>query len=131
MKANPSTSRNASDEVDAYLAKVPEAERRALERVRSVIKETAKGVTERVAYKMPVFRLHRDLVALAKHKQHLSFYTMSPAVVEKCSDALRGVTVSGATIHFTAEAPLSREVLERVIRERVKEDDERKNDMKK
>jgi uncharacterized protein YdhG (YjbR/CyaY superfamily) len=37
------------------------------------------------------------------------------------AEELKGVEVSGATIHFTTESPLSRELAERIVRERIKE----------
>jgi len=41
--------------------------------------------------------------------------------METMAEDLTGVKVSGATIHFTPEKPLREELIERIIRERMKE----------
>ncbi len=115
------TSRHASEEIDAYLEVLPYDVRSALERVRSIIRETAPECTERVSYKIPIFRLRRDLVGMSAQKNHCALHSMSPPLVKAMAEELKGVEVSGATIHFTPENPLSRELIEKIVRERMKE----------
>ena len=114
-------SRHAPEEVDAYLATLPGDIRSTLERVRHMIREMAPGCTERVSYRVPIFRLRQDLVGLSARKNHCSLHTMSPALVAAMVEALNGFKVSGATIHFTPETPLSRELIEKIVQERMKE----------
>jgi uncharacterized protein YdhG (YjbR/CyaY superfamily) len=111
--------RNAPEEVDAYLAALPEDQRAALQRVRELIHAIAPACTERVSYRIPVFRLRRDLVALSAHTRHVSFHTLSPRLAEVIHAEFLAVTVSGATIQFTPGRPLPQEVLERVVRARM------------
>jgi uncharacterized protein YdhG (YjbR/CyaY superfamily) len=116
--------RNVPEEIDAYLLALPEDQRAALQRVREIVHELAPECTERVSYRIAMFRLRRDLVALSAHTQHVALHTLSPALAATIQEEiLRGelpvVIVSGATIHFTAESPLPREVVERVVRARV------------
>lgn len=114
-------SRHAPEEVDAFLAALPEEPRADLERVRGLVHEVAPGCTERVSYGIPIFRLGKDLVGMSAHKHHCALHTMSPGLMKRMADELGDVEVSGATIHFTREKPLSRELVERVVRERMKE----------
>lgn len=114
-------SRHAPEEIDAYLAALPDAVRLSLERVRDIVRATAPACTERVSYKIPIFRLRKDLVGMSAHKHHCSLHTMSPPLVDSLADELRGVKVSGATVHFTPESPLPRELVERIVRERMRE----------
>ena len=118
-KANPS--RHATEEIDAYLAALPDDVRSSLERVRSIIREIAPECTERVSYGIPIFRLHKDLVGISAQKNHCSLHSMSPSLMKAMAEELKGVKVSGATIHFTPENPLPKELLESIIRERMKE----------
>ena len=37
------------------------------------------------------------------------------------AEELKGVKISGATIHFTPEKPLPRELVEKIVRERIQE----------
>ena len=46
---------------------------------------------------------------------------MSPPLMEAMAQELKGVKVSGATIHFTPEKPLPKDLIQRIVRERVKE----------
>jgi uncharacterized protein YdhG (YjbR/CyaY superfamily) len=115
------TSRHAPAEVDAYLTPLPDDVRSSLERVRSIIRETAPECTERVSYGIPIFRLRKDLVGMSAQKNHCALHSMSPPLMKAMAKELQGVKVSGATIHFTPENPLPRELIERIVRERMKE----------
>lgn len=117
------TSRNAPEEVNAYLADLPEKDRAALQAVRDTIKKAVPGITERVAYRMPVFRRNRDFLAFAGHKHHLSLYTMSPGLLENLRPGLAGFETVGTTIHFTPAQPIPHAVMEEIIRRRIMEDD--------
>jgi uncharacterized protein YdhG (YjbR/CyaY superfamily) len=115
------TSRHAPEEVDAYLAALPDDVRSALERVRRIIGDTAPESTERVSYGIPIFRLRKDLVGISAQKNHCSLHTMSPPLMDAMAEDLEGVKVSGATIRFTPEGPLSKELIERIVRARMEE----------
>lgn len=114
------TGRHAPAEVDAYLADLPEDVRAELERVRGIIRDTAPGCTERVSYGIPIFRLRTDMVAISAHTHHCSLHCMSAPLVEALAEELAGFTVSGTTIHFTPATPLSRALIEAIVRERMK-----------
>jgi uncharacterized protein YdhG (YjbR/CyaY superfamily) len=114
-------SRHAPEEVDAYLKALPDDSRSALERLRGIIKETATECTERVSYGIPIFRLRRDLVGISAQKSHCSLHSMSPPLIETMAKELRGLRVSGATIHFTPKDPLPRELIQQIVRERMVE----------
>ena len=118
---NSKPDRHAPEEVDAYLADLPEDISSALERVRSIIRATAPQCTERVSYKIPIFRLGKDLVDISAQKNHCALHTMSPLLVKMMAEDLAGVKVSGATIHFTTEEPLARELIEKIVRSRMEE----------
>ena len=114
-------SRHAPEEVDAYLEALPDDVRSTLERVRRIIRETAPDCTERVSYQIPIFRLRKDLVGMSAQKNHCALHSMSPPLMKAMAEELKGVKVSGATIHFTPETPLSRGLIEKILRERIKE----------
>jgi uncharacterized protein YdhG (YjbR/CyaY superfamily) len=115
------TSRHAPEEIDAYLAEQPDDIHDSLERVRGIIRETAPICAERVSYRIPIFRLQKDLVGLSVARHHCSLHTMSPSLVKAMTDDLKGIIVSGATIHFTPENPLIRELIGKIVQERMKE----------
>ena len=114
-------SRQAPEEVDGYLAALPDDVRASLERVRDIVRETAPDSTERISYGIPIFRLRKDLVGMSAQTNHCSLHTMSPPLMDAMADELKDVKVSGATIHFTHRAPLPGKLVERIVRERIKE----------
>ena len=119
--AKPKPSRHAPEEVDAYLEALVEDRRVALERLRRIIIETAPECTERVSYGIPIFRLQADLVGLSAQKNHCSLHSMSPPLMEAMAKELAGFEVSGATIHFAPDRPLTRELVVGIIRARIEE----------
>jgi uncharacterized protein YdhG (YjbR/CyaY superfamily) len=80
---------------------------------------------ERIAYRIPIFRLQRDLVGFSAQrnpqKRLCSFYTMSPRLIKAMKKDLQGYKVSGATIHFTPEKPLLTALVKKIVRARVQE----------
>lgn len=121
--SNPSPARHAPQEIDAYLSALREPVRAELERIRSVIRELAPDCTERISYGIPIFRLSYDLVGLSSQSDHCALHSMSPALMKAMKADLKaqGVKVSGATIHFTPEKPLSRQLIEEIVRARIQE----------
>lgn len=107
--------------VEEYLAKTPEPERKALERVRTLVYELVPDVSERIGYRIIVLAHHGDLIGLAAQPRHLSLYTMSPGLVAAMADRLKPFKVSGATIHFTADDPLPADLIGEIVRGRVGE----------
>lgn len=117
------TSRNTPEEVDLYLSKLPEEERKALQDLRTKIKKLAPQAKERIGYQMPILRINKDLVGFASQKNHLALYTMSPKLMATMKSELSGIKISGATIHFTHEAPIPDAILEKIIKARIEEDE--------
>jgi uncharacterized protein YdhG (YjbR/CyaY superfamily) len=61
--------------VDQYLAGSKDSERKALERLRRIIRAAAPKVEECISYQLPAFRLDgRLLVGFGASANHLSFY---------------------------------------------------------
>jgi len=107
--------------VDEYLANLPSEKRQALQRIRKIIAETIPDSLQRIAYKICVVSVDKDMVGYASQKNHLSFFTMSPTLVETMKNELQGIRFSGATIHFSAEKPLHKELIQKILELRYKE----------
>jgi uncharacterized protein YdhG (YjbR/CyaY superfamily) len=112
---------NKISTVDEYLAELSQDEKDALQRIRSIISSTIPESQERIAYKICVFSVKKDLVGFAAQKDFLSFYTMSPDLVKKMKEDLQNFQLSGATIHFTLQNPLPKSLIEKILLARLKE----------
>jgi uncharacterized protein YdhG (YjbR/CyaY superfamily) len=113
------------EEVDAYLAEMPADIRAALQRLREVIRAAAPEATERVSYKVAVFRHQGSLVGFGAppSHNHCSLFVMSPPLVSRMKDELAGYEVSGATIHFQPDKPLPRALVTKLVKARIEENE--------
>jgi uncharacterized protein YdhG (YjbR/CyaY superfamily) len=108
--------------MDAYLSRLPAAQRSALEHLRGLIAETASDAEEGHSYGMPAFRYRgRPLVGFQAARDHLGFYPMSPTLIEAHAAELAAFSTSKGTIRFTPERPLPDALVRAIIEERLAE----------
>lgn len=103
-------------DVDAYLAPLPEQQRRALEELRALLRELLPGAQEEISYRMPAFRLDGKVVAgFAAFTHHLAYLPHSGGVLAQldAADVTPGSTKS--SLHFTPRDPLPRRVVEQLV----------------
>ena len=106
--------------VDEYLARVPPAQRRALEQLRSTIKSLVPDAVEVISYQMPTFKLNgRMLVSYAAFKDHCSFFP-GAGPTQAHQDELRSFVTSKGTVRFTPEKPLSATLVKKLVRTRIR-----------
>jgi len=123
--AKPDPRRHAPSEVDEYLAAQEPEFRATLEQLRSAIHAVAPDCTERVSYRIPIFRLRTDFVAISATKHHCALHTMSKAVPVAMKDALQaaGIGTSGTTLHFQPSIEVPASLVESVLHRRRAEVD--------
>ena len=94
-----------------------------LDQLRKIIRKTIPDCTERIGYQIPIFRFKKDLVGFASQKNHCSFYTMSPNLIQEMKNELIGIKVKGTTIQFSAKAPIPEDLVVKILEFRLKEID--------
>lgn len=115
---------DASADVDAWLGRLPEEQRAALQRLREVIRRAAPEAVEAISYSIPAFKYRgRPLVSYAAAKDHLSFFVMSTETLAPFVDDLAGFDTSGGTLRFQPGAPPPDGLVERLVRARMAETD--------
>lgn len=112
--------------VDEYLHALPEAVRTTLEKIRQAIKAAAPDAEEVISYRIPTYKFHGPLVHFMAGKNHCSFITVSKSITEIFKEELRPYKISGTTIHFTPEKPLPAALVQKIVRVRIKENEEKK-----
>ena len=116
--------------VDEYLATVPKSILPILEELRQIIKQAAPQATELISYNMPAFKQNKVLVYYAAQKNHIGFYpTASP--IQVFAKELKGYKTSKGAIQFPIEEPIPIDLVERIVKYRLKEDLERAKAKKK
>jgi len=95
--------------VDEYLATLPEATRRALERVRAAILEAVPHLEEGISYQIPTYKLRgARVIYFAGWKEHYSIYPATATLVAAFKDDLAPYKVEKGTIRFPlAKVPVT------------------------
>lgn len=103
-------------EVDRYIEAVDPPRRAALEELRRTILEVVPTAEQVISYKVPAFRVDGEIVAgFAEFKHHLSYLPFSGSVLSQMGAELDGYEMTKSSLHFTAERPLPKALVERLI----------------
>jgi uncharacterized protein YdhG (YjbR/CyaY superfamily) len=125
-KASSKSRSVASQTVAAYLARVPQPARSALQQIRDAIRSVVPlEATEVISYKIPAFRHKKVLVWYAAFSSHCSLFPTA-AVVERFKDELKGYSTSKGTIHFPLDKPIPVPLIKRMVKARVAESESKK-----
>lgn len=107
-------------DVDAYLAKLPEDQRAALEGFRKQVVRLVPDAVETISYGMPAFKLHGTaLLWFAGWKAHCSIYPLTDTFLDAHADELKGYRRTKGSVHFTPDAPLPDALVEELVLARV------------
>ncbi|MFJ2030695.1 iron chaperone [Streptosporangium sp. NPDC087985] len=91
---------NAED-VDGYLAEVPDERREALTGLRELCRTELKGFTEVMAYGMPSYQRDGIVeIAFASQKQYISFYLVRSDVRAAFEERLAGQDMGKGCLRF-------------------------------
>lgn len=112
--------------VDEYLDAVPAAQGAALRVVRDRLVAAVPDAGQTISYQVPTITYRGvGLVALSVAKAHCSLHLMSPPLARSLAGTLPEGKLSGATLQFPDDAPLSDETVRRISALRMAEVDER------
>jgi uncharacterized protein YdhG (YjbR/CyaY superfamily) len=115
-----------AEDVDRYLAKVPEQHRAALEKLRETIRAAAPRASEGISYGIPVFRIEgRPFIWYAAWKKHCSLYPLSESVLQAHAKHLKGYSTAKGTIRFPPDKPLPAVFVRDLVKQRMAETLER------
>ncbi|MHA5047105.1 iron chaperone [Streptomyces sp. SD15] len=106
-----------ANDVDGYLAEVPEGRRDALTRLRRLCREELEGFDEVMAYGMPAYE--RDgaaEIAFASQKQYISFYLMRSDVREAFAEQLAGQDMGKGCLRFRRPESVDFDLLRSLLR---------------
>ncbi|MGE5392987.1 MAG: iron chaperone [Candidatus Saccharibacteria bacterium] len=111
--------------IDDYIAACPKDVRGSLRKLRETIKAEAPGVSETIKYRMPTFVLNgRNLVHFAVLKDHIGFYP-TPGPIVAFRKELADYGQSKGAIRFPRDKSLPFALIRKIVRFRIKQENER------
>jgi len=114
--------------VEAYIAEHPPALRKRLAEVRAIVRRAAPDAEEKISYGIPAYALAGRLLYFAAHTEHIGVYPVTAALKRELGDELAPYVSKTAksTIRLPHDRPLPKALLARVVRMRVRENQEAK-----
>jgi uncharacterized protein YdhG (YjbR/CyaY superfamily) len=118
--------------VDEYLKALPVKVQKTLGQVRKAIKSAAPGGEEIISYGIPAYKFKGHIIIyFAAFKNHCSIYAMGYSIIEEFKSLLKNYDISGTTIHFPLDKPLPPSLVKKLVKARIKQNEERKRIKKK
>ena len=112
--------------IDAYLAAAAEPARSMLVEIRALVRGIVPPETVEVfSYGMPGFRYKGALLWFGAFKSHCGFYPGSPPMLKSLAQELKSFKTSRGSVQFPFGRPLPRELIEKIVRLRVAENEAR------
>jgi uncharacterized protein YdhG (YjbR/CyaY superfamily) len=112
----------SADEIDAYLAAVPEPQRTTLSTMRATLQAILPEADEGLAYGVPAYRVGGVAVAgFASATRHCSYFPMSGTVLAGLADQLAGYSTSKGALRFAVDDPLPPQMVRLLVDARLAE----------
>jgi uncharacterized protein YdhG (YjbR/CyaY superfamily) len=126
-RKNSDTSGSVLNEVDEYLARVPEPARSTLTKIRATIRSAVPPeATEGLSYGMPAFKYKGPLLGYAAFPKHCGLYPMSVAVMDALKNELKSFDTSKGTIRFPVDKPPPAALVKKLVNARLAEKEKKK-----
>ena len=107
--------------VDQYFSNLVSEDKKALQRIRQIVKEVAPEAEESISYQMPAFKLNgKPLIYFGAFKNHLSIFPTSGPIA-RLEPKLKKFKVAKGTIQFTAKEQVPKELIVSLVKERIKQ----------
>jgi uncharacterized protein YdhG (YjbR/CyaY superfamily) len=108
--------------IDAYLSRVKDDRRAALEALRRTIRGIVPGAEECISYGIPAFRLDGRIVAgFSATATGGSYYPFSGATLGTLASDLESWEGTKSAVHFSPDRPLPKALVRKLIRARIAE----------
>jgi uncharacterized protein YdhG (YjbR/CyaY superfamily) len=116
--------KNLPETVDEYIVAFPKEVQQLLKQMRAAIKAAAPKAEEVISYGMPGYKYQGMLVYFAGYKNHIGFYA-TPAGHEAFTKELAKYKQGKGSVQFPVEEPLPLSLITKIVKFRVKENEEK------
>lgn len=104
------TERDAPQTVDEYIAACDIFAQPKLRQLRKIIRDADPSLTERISWRMPTYRLNRDVIHFAANRRHIGIYPGAEAI-EHFADRLGDYRTSKGAIQLPYDHDLDQGLL--------------------
>ena len=120
------TTKNKPTNVDDYIALFPVAVQKKLKSVRKTIKAVAPKAEEVISYGIAGYKYFGTLIFFAGFKDHVSLYP-APRTQKLFKKELSVFKGGSGTIQFPNDKPIPLDLVKRIVKFRMKENEEKYN----
>jgi uncharacterized protein YdhG (YjbR/CyaY superfamily) len=111
-----------TETVSGYIAAQPPRSRKALQEMRSIIRNAVPGVTERISYRIPTFDLDGErLLYIAGFKEHVGLYPVTRGMEAKHAKEVAKYRAGKGTLRFPLDTKLPAAFIRKLVRARAAE----------
>jgi uncharacterized protein YdhG (YjbR/CyaY superfamily) len=111
-------------DIDGYISTFPADMQAVLKKVGETIRRAAPDAKEVISYQMPAFKQHGILVYFAVWKKHIGLYP--PISGDKALEkAVARYAGPKGNLQFPLDDPIPYDLIERIVKLRVKQDNEK------
>lgn len=110
--------------VDEYLSSLPVTVKALMEKLRKTIITAAPDAEEVISYQMPAYKYQGVLLYFAAYKNHIGFYPC-PSAIETFKKELSVYKGAKGSVQFPLDKPVPFELITRIVKFRVQENDEK------
>ena len=113
-----------ANDIDGYISQFPADVQVILQKVRETIRHAAPEAKETISYMMPAFKQHGILVYFAAWEKHIGMYPpiSGNKTLEKAIARYAGPK---GNLQFPLDEPIPYELIEKLVKLRVKQDSEK------
>ena len=111
-------------DTDTYIAGYPKETQKNLKLLRATIKKVAPHAEEIISYGMPAYKWNGMLVYFAAYEKHIGFYPGSSGIAAFKKE-LASYKTSKGTVQFPVEEPVPLPLIARIVKFRLKENQEK------
>lgn len=105
--------------VDEYITSAPKEVQQKLKDLRAAIKEAAPDAEEKISYSMPYYGYKGRLAYFRTAANHIGLY-IPPPIVQNFKKELKDYKTAKATIQFPLDKELPLDLIKKMIKARVK-----------
>jgi len=110
--------------VDQYIAAFPADVKTRMQQIRKTIKAAAPKANELISYQMPGYKYFGMLVYFAAFKNHIGFYPGAGGILEFYKKLSSFKSAKGS-VQFPHDRPIPYDIISKIVKFRVKQNEEK------